>query len=65
MSNEPEATIKEHTDEELLRQARRVLRLCVGVNPYGSAENAAKARHAARRAHEVLDALDRRFAATV
>jgi len=60
----PASNEKQHTDEELLRQARRVLRLCVGVNPYGTADNAALARDARAKAHNLLDALDRRLGLT-
>jgi hypothetical protein len=59
MNDEPKQT--EKTDEELLRRSRQVLRLCLSVNPYGTAQNAAAARDAWRVTHNLLDELDKRL----
>jgi hypothetical protein len=49
------------TDEEFLRECRKVLQLCVQVNPYGTAKNAEAARKIHAEAYELIDALNKRL----
>jgi len=52
---------EEPTDEDFLRHARKVLQLCVTVNPYGSANNAEAARKVHAEAYELIEALNKRL----